>query len=270
MGGKACIRGMRVTVGMVVGQIGAQRRANPCRGRQPDVIGRQVIVALRQMASDLQDGALLTIEPGSTRLRVLPLQTKGLKTWAVLPGVSAPVTRWQTAAPSPRIALRCIQATFAVGAQLRCAVARQADLLQQSPAVATAPRMLAPLSRKRERGRGEGAAGGTNSLQCAASPPPARPRLRARSAVARNPRCSRAAPAAAHRQRIGITRRHQPLRMVAQNPRRAGGAARHHRPPAGHHLVQLDRVRVVAERARRVHHRHHVQRLIQRRHVSDG
>ena len=39
----------------------------------PDVIGRQVIIALRQMASELEEGALLTVDPGRTRLRVLPL-----------------------------------------------------------------------------------------------------------------------------------------------------------------------------------------------------
>ena len=38
-----------------------------------DVIGTQVIAALRQMASELEDGVLLTIEPTRTRLRVLPL-----------------------------------------------------------------------------------------------------------------------------------------------------------------------------------------------------
>lgn len=43
----------------------------------PDVIGKQVIAALRQMAVELQDGALLTIDPGRTRMRLLPLQSKG-------------------------------------------------------------------------------------------------------------------------------------------------------------------------------------------------
>lgn len=42
----------------------------------PDVISKQVIVALRQMATELEDGALLTIEPNRTRLRVLPLQSR--------------------------------------------------------------------------------------------------------------------------------------------------------------------------------------------------
>lgn len=40
----------------------------------PDVIGRQVIDALRQMSAELEEGALLTIDPNRTRLRLLPLQ----------------------------------------------------------------------------------------------------------------------------------------------------------------------------------------------------
>lgn len=39
----------------------------------PDVIGSQVIAALQQMSDELARGALLTIEPGRTRLRILPL-----------------------------------------------------------------------------------------------------------------------------------------------------------------------------------------------------
>ena len=42
----------------------------------PDVIGRQIITALHQMASDLEEGALLTVDPNRTRLRVLPLRAK--------------------------------------------------------------------------------------------------------------------------------------------------------------------------------------------------
>jgi predicted nuclease of predicted toxin-antitoxin system len=41
----------------------------------PNAIGELVINALRQMATDLDDGALLTIEPNRTRLRILPLHT---------------------------------------------------------------------------------------------------------------------------------------------------------------------------------------------------
>ena len=39
----------------------------------PGVIGAQVVIALRQMATELESGALLTVDPGRTRLRVLPL-----------------------------------------------------------------------------------------------------------------------------------------------------------------------------------------------------
>jgi predicted nuclease of predicted toxin-antitoxin system len=40
----------------------------------PDAIGKHVIAALRQMATELADGALLTIDPNRPRLRLLPLQ----------------------------------------------------------------------------------------------------------------------------------------------------------------------------------------------------
>lgn len=41
----------------------------------PDVIGKQVIVALGQVAAELEAGALLTVDPNRTRLRILPLRT---------------------------------------------------------------------------------------------------------------------------------------------------------------------------------------------------
>lgn len=44
----------------------------------PDVIGLQVIAALRQMTSELEEGALLTIDPNRTRMRLLPLHIKPL------------------------------------------------------------------------------------------------------------------------------------------------------------------------------------------------
>jgi predicted nuclease of predicted toxin-antitoxin system len=44
----------------------------------PDVIGLQVITALRQMTSELADGALLTIDPNRTRMRLLPLQLRSM------------------------------------------------------------------------------------------------------------------------------------------------------------------------------------------------
>ena len=42
----------------------------------PNAIGKQVIGALRQMASELEEGALLTIDSSRTRLRILPLQSR--------------------------------------------------------------------------------------------------------------------------------------------------------------------------------------------------
>jgi predicted nuclease of predicted toxin-antitoxin system len=40
----------------------------------PEVIGDQILIALRQMASELEEGALLTVDPNRTRIRVLPLR----------------------------------------------------------------------------------------------------------------------------------------------------------------------------------------------------
>jgi predicted nuclease of predicted toxin-antitoxin system len=39
----------------------------------PEAIATPVIAALRQMAAELEDGALVTIDPLRTRLRMLPL-----------------------------------------------------------------------------------------------------------------------------------------------------------------------------------------------------
>ncbi|HEY4010595.1 MAG TPA: DUF5615 family PIN-like protein [Acidobacteriaceae bacterium] len=40
----------------------------------PEVIGAHVIAALRQMERELEDGALLTIDPRRYRIRMLPLR----------------------------------------------------------------------------------------------------------------------------------------------------------------------------------------------------
>jgi predicted nuclease of predicted toxin-antitoxin system len=39
----------------------------------PDLIGHRVILALHQMAEELELGALITVDPNRTRLRLLPL-----------------------------------------------------------------------------------------------------------------------------------------------------------------------------------------------------
>lgn len=42
----------------------------------PATIGKVVVTALRQMASELDAGALLTVDPKRARLRLLPLQLR--------------------------------------------------------------------------------------------------------------------------------------------------------------------------------------------------
>lgn len=42
----------------------------------PEVIGRQVVLALRQMAKELEEGAFVTVDPERTRVRVLPLEIR--------------------------------------------------------------------------------------------------------------------------------------------------------------------------------------------------
>ncbi len=50
MGGKACIRGMRVTVGMVVSQIGAGRTIEEVLADYPYLVREDILQALRYAA----------------------------------------------------------------------------------------------------------------------------------------------------------------------------------------------------------------------------
>jgi predicted nuclease of predicted toxin-antitoxin system len=43
------------------------------RNLRPEQIGTQVLVALRQMTREIEEGALLTVDPARARIRVLPL-----------------------------------------------------------------------------------------------------------------------------------------------------------------------------------------------------
>ena len=55
MGGKACIRGMRVTVGMIVGQIGAGRSIDELRADYPYLERDDVLQALRYAAWRMEE-----------------------------------------------------------------------------------------------------------------------------------------------------------------------------------------------------------------------
>ena len=50
MGGKACVRGLRVTVGMIVGQIGAGRTVEELLADYPYLEREDVLQALRYAA----------------------------------------------------------------------------------------------------------------------------------------------------------------------------------------------------------------------------
>lgn len=50
MGGKACVRGMRVTVGMIVGQIGAGRTVEELLAEYPYLEREDILQALRYAA----------------------------------------------------------------------------------------------------------------------------------------------------------------------------------------------------------------------------
>ena len=50
MGGKACVRGVRVTVGMIVGQIGARRSIDDVLADFPYLEREDILQALRYAA----------------------------------------------------------------------------------------------------------------------------------------------------------------------------------------------------------------------------
>lgn len=55
MGGKACIRGMRVTVGMIVGQIGAGHSIDELLADYPYLEREDILQALRYAAWRLEE-----------------------------------------------------------------------------------------------------------------------------------------------------------------------------------------------------------------------
>ena len=63
MGGKACIRGMRVTVGMIVGQIGAGRTIDELLAEYPYLEREDVLEALRYAAWRAQEREIELAKP---------------------------------------------------------------------------------------------------------------------------------------------------------------------------------------------------------------
>jgi uncharacterized protein (DUF433 family) len=55
MGGKPCIRGLRVTVGMIVGQIGAGRTVDDLLAEYPYLEREDILEALRYAAWRMQE-----------------------------------------------------------------------------------------------------------------------------------------------------------------------------------------------------------------------
>lgn len=62
MGGKACLRGMRVTVGMVVGQIGAGRSVDDLLADYPYLEREDIMQALRYAAWRAEDREVMLAE----------------------------------------------------------------------------------------------------------------------------------------------------------------------------------------------------------------
>ena len=62
MGGKPCIRGMRVTVGMIVGQIGAGRSVEDLLADYPYLEREDVLEALRYAAWRMQEREIALVK----------------------------------------------------------------------------------------------------------------------------------------------------------------------------------------------------------------
>jgi uncharacterized protein (DUF433 family) len=62
MGGKACIRGMRITVGMIVGQIGAGHTIDEILASYPYLEREDILQALRYAAWASEDREVILTE----------------------------------------------------------------------------------------------------------------------------------------------------------------------------------------------------------------
>jgi uncharacterized protein (DUF433 family) len=84
MGGKPCVRGMRVTVGMIVGQIGAGVSVEELLNDYPYLEREDIMQALQYAAAlaqwrevvltnDIEEGAMVTVDPRRVRVHLLPI-----------------------------------------------------------------------------------------------------------------------------------------------------------------------------------------------------
>ncbi|HVB80358.1 MAG TPA: DUF433 domain-containing protein [Candidatus Binataceae bacterium] len=63
MGGKACIRGMRVTVGMIVGQVAAGRSVDELLAEYPYLEREDILQALRYAAWRTEEREVVLANP---------------------------------------------------------------------------------------------------------------------------------------------------------------------------------------------------------------
>ena len=63
MGGKACVRGMRVTVGMIVGQIGAGRSVDELLAEYAYLEREDILQALRYAAWRAEEREVVLADP---------------------------------------------------------------------------------------------------------------------------------------------------------------------------------------------------------------
>jgi len=75
MGGKPCIRGMRLTVGRILSQIGAGETIEELLVDYPYLEREDVLQSLQYaawLAEVIEQGTIITIDPYKTRMHILP------------------------------------------------------------------------------------------------------------------------------------------------------------------------------------------------------
>lgn len=77
MGGKACIRGLRVTVGMIVGQIGAGRSVDEVLADYPYLEREDVMQALLYAACAPKSARSICLRRNETAYRYEPVAALG-------------------------------------------------------------------------------------------------------------------------------------------------------------------------------------------------